>query len=137
MAWGERLLDALPFVHFFAEGECYLYNQRINHFRPGAFMMAAEQTVPIVPLLMVLSPGPHKPFSFWGRSIPRKRLVVMDPIYPSAYVKRDAAGNIDNTSVRDFAEAVRQLMQAEIDRRGGCHSFYKGQMKRLKGINDR
>jgi len=124
------------YLHFYAEGECFLYNQRIREFRPGAFRVAAELGIPVIPLVTVFSEGPFKPRSPLGRSLPLETLVVLEPEHPADYVRRDADGEINSESVKEFAEAVRQKMQAEIDRRNGSHAFFRGQMQRLRGLND-
>lgn len=124
------------FIHFYPEGECFLYNQKIRPFKTGAFRLAAELDIPVVPLVTVFSDGPFRPWSFLGRSIPFETLVALDPEYPSCYVKRGENGELSVDSIRDFAEAVRQKMQAEIDRRGGSSAFFRGQMERIKGLND-
>lgn len=124
------------YLHFYPEGECYLYNQKIREFKPGAFFIAAELDIPVIPLVTVFSQGPFRPWSFWGRSVPMETLVVMEPVYPSAYVRREKNGELSAESVREFAEAVRKKMQKEIDRRGGSSAFYRGHMERIKGIND-
>ena len=132
----ERAFKYRRYLHFYSEGECFLYNQKINEFKTGAFRIAAELDVPVVPLVTVFSEGPFRPWSFWGRSKPFETLVVLKPVYPSRYVKRDEKGDISLDSIREFAEAVRRIMQAEIDKRGGTSVFYRGQMKRIKGLND-
>lgn len=123
------------FIHFYPEGECFLYNQRIQDFKSGAFRIAAELDVPVIPLVTVFSTGPFKPFSFLGRTVPLETMTVLDPVYPASYVRRDSKGEITAESVKEFAEAVRRLMQEAIDRRGGSPAFYRGRMERLKGIN--
>jgi 1-acyl-sn-glycerol-3-phosphate acyltransferase len=125
------------YLHFYPEGECYLYNQQIREFKPGAFRIAAELDIPVIPLVTVFSDGLFKPWSFWGRSLPCETLVVLDAVFPSQYVKRDAKGEITGESVKEFAEAVRHLMQKEIDKRHGSTAFYRGPMERIKGLNDR
>jgi 1-acyl-sn-glycerol-3-phosphate acyltransferase len=90
----------------------------------------------VIPLVTVFSEGLFKPWSFWGRSLPIETLVVLDPVYPDRYVKRDEKGEITSESVKQFAEAVRQRMQREIDRRGGSMAFFRGRMERMKGLND-
>jgi 1-acyl-sn-glycerol-3-phosphate acyltransferase len=125
------------YLHFYPEGECFLYNQQIREFKPGAFRVAAELDIPVIPLVTVFSEGPFKAWSFWGRSLPKETLVVLDAVPPSRYVKRDAKGEITGESVREFAEAVRQIMQQEIDKRRGCAAFYRGPMERIKGLNDK
>jgi len=132
----ERALKTRRFLHFYPEGECFLYNQQIKEFKPGAFLIAAELDIPIVPLVTVFSEGPFKAWSFWGRSLPIETLVVLEPVYPSQYVKQDEKGEATTESIREFAETVRKKMQAEIDRRGGSSAFSRGQMNRIKGLND-
>jgi 1-acyl-sn-glycerol-3-phosphate acyltransferase len=124
------------FLHFYPEGECYLYNQEIREFKTGAFIISAELDIPVLPLVTVFSDGPFKPWSFWGRSLPFETLVVLEPMYPSTYIKRNENGEITADSIREFAEVVRQKMQAEIDRRGGSSAFFRGRLERIKGLND-
>jgi 1-acyl-sn-glycerol-3-phosphate acyltransferase len=124
------------YLHFYPEGECFLYNQRIREFKQGAFKIAAELDIPVVPLVTVFSDGLFRPWSFWGRSLPVETLVILEPEYPSRYVRRDENGELSTDSIREFAEAVRQKMQAEINRRRGSTAFYRGQMERIKGLND-
>jgi 1-acyl-sn-glycerol-3-phosphate acyltransferase len=130
------------YLHFYPEGECFLYNQRIREFQSGAFRIAAELDIPVVPLVTVFSNGlfggrgPFRPWSFWGRSLPVEKLVVLEPVYPAQYIRRDGKGEITAESVREFAGAVRLTMQREIDRRKGSTAFSRGRMERMKGIND-
>jgi 1-acyl-sn-glycerol-3-phosphate acyltransferase len=133
----ERAFKYRRYLHFYPEGECFLFNQKINKFKPGAFIIAAELDIPIVPLVTVFSEGPFKPWSFWGRTLPFETMIVLDPEYPGNYVKRDEKGELTADSIREFAEAVRGKMQAEIDRRGGSSAFYRGHMRRIKGLNDK
>jgi len=132
----ERAFKYRRYLHFYPEGECFLYNQRIREFQSGAFRIAAELDIPVIPLVTVFSNGPFKPWSFWGRSLPIEKLVVLDAVYPAQYIKRDDKGEITIESLREFAEAVRQTMQREIDRRSGSTAFFRGQMERIKGLND-
>ena len=132
----ERAFKYRRYIHFYPEGECFIYNQKIRPFKPGAFIIAAELDIPVVPLVTVFSEGPFRPWSFWGRSAPFETMVVLEPEYPSKYVRRDENGELTADSIREFAEAVRKKMQAEIDRRGGSGAFSRGQMRRIKGLND-
>jgi 1-acyl-sn-glycerol-3-phosphate acyltransferase len=124
------------FIHFYPEGECYLYNQKIREFKPGAFYIAAELDIPVIPLVTVFSEGPFKPFSFFGRSLPKEKMIILDPIYPARFVRRNETGVLSMDSVREFAQEVREIMQREIEARHGSPAFYRGKMERLKGIND-
>jgi 1-acyl-sn-glycerol-3-phosphate acyltransferase len=131
----ETLFKYRRFIHFYPEGECYLYNQRIREFKSGAFRIAAELDIPVIPLVTVLSQGPFKPYSFLGRSVPRETMVVLDAVYPAEYVKRGENGEINPDSVKVFAQAVREKMQAEIDARQGSSAFFRGRLERLRGVN--
>jgi 1-acyl-sn-glycerol-3-phosphate acyltransferase len=62
-------------------------------------------------------------------------MIVLDPVYPSRFVRRNEKGLLSMDSVREFAREVREIMQREIDTRQGSSAFYRGQMERLKGIN--
>jgi 1-acyl-sn-glycerol-3-phosphate acyltransferase len=144
----ERAFKYRRYLHFYSEGECFLYNQRIKEFQSGAFRIAAELDIPVIPLVTVFSNGLFegrglfggrglfRPWSFWGRSLPIEKLVILDPVYPAGYIRRDDKGEITIESVRVFAEAVRRKMQSEIDRRKGSTAFSRGQMERIKGLND-
>ena len=132
----ERSFKYRRYMHFYPEGECYLYNQNIREFKTGAFRLAAELDVPVIPMVTVFSQGPFRPWSFWGRSLPNETLVVLEPVYPGHFVRRDKNGELSIDSVREFAEAVRKIMQAEIDRRGGSSKFFRGHLQRIKGLND-
>ncbi|MDR0324237.1 MAG: 1-acyl-sn-glycerol-3-phosphate acyltransferase [Treponema sp.] len=132
----ERAFKYRRFLHFYPEGECFLYNQTIQSFKPGAFLIAAELDIPVVPLVTVFKEGLFKPWSFFGRSAPIETLVVLEPVFPSNYVKRNEKGEFSNDSIKRFAEAVRQKMQAEINKRGGSSAYSRGQLKRIKGLND-
>ncbi|MDR2797147.1 MAG: 1-acyl-sn-glycerol-3-phosphate acyltransferase, partial [Treponema sp.] len=48
------------FIHFYPEGDCYIYNQQIEPFKPGAFFIAAELDIPVIPLVSIFSEGPFK-----------------------------------------------------------------------------
>ncbi|MCL2276340.1 MAG: 1-acyl-sn-glycerol-3-phosphate acyltransferase [Treponema sp.] len=124
------------FTHFYPEGECFLYNQKIKNFKPGAFILAAELDIPVIPLVTVFKEGCFKAFSFLGRSLPYETLIVLKPVYPCQYVKKNERGEFTSESIKEFSEAVRNIMQTEIDKRGGSSAFFRGQMERLKGIND-
>ena len=133
----ERALKYRRFMHFYPEGDCYFFNQKINVFKPGAFVIAAELDIPVIPFVTVFSEGPFRPWSFWGRSSPIETLIVLEPEYPRNYVRHDEKGELTSDSIREFAEVVRRKMQAEIDRRGGSSVFYRGRMERIKGLNDK
>lgn len=116
-----------PFVHFYPEGECYIRNQDVFPFHPGAFMVAAELDIPVIPLATVFVPNKS------GKK-PLVRLYVLDPVYPDSFeCKSRGTGKVNLKAVRRFAEHVRGLIQDEINRRGGSRRFYKGAMPRVVG----
>ncbi|MDR1302165.1 MAG: 1-acyl-sn-glycerol-3-phosphate acyltransferase [Treponema sp.] len=123
------------FIHFYPEGDCYIYNQQIHVFKPGAFFIAAELDIPIIPLVSIFSEGPFKAHSLWGRSLPLKTIRILDAVYPSGFIRRDAKGVLCTESIRNFAQAVRRIMQDAIDVQGGSSAFYRGKMERIKGIH--
>ncbi|MDR2313236.1 MAG: 1-acyl-sn-glycerol-3-phosphate acyltransferase [Spirochaetaceae bacterium] len=131
-----------PFIHFYPEGDCYLYNQQIQPFKAGAFYVAARLDLPVYPLVTVFSEGRLKPKTPFARRYPRQTLVVLDPLYPGDFVRRKENGELDINSVQAFAETARRRMQDEIDRRRrenprwGTQAYYRGKMSRLKGINE-
>ncbi|MDR0599001.1 MAG: 1-acyl-sn-glycerol-3-phosphate acyltransferase [Treponema sp.] len=144
----ERIVEIAPrafrykrFIHFYPEGECYLYNQEIQPFKAGAFYAAARLDLPVFPLVTVFSEGRREPKTPFARKYPKETLVVLDPLYPARFIRRAENGEIDMDSVREFAEAARTLMRDEIDRRRGqnprwgTQAYYKGKMGRIRGIN--
>ncbi len=137
---GMRALHNLPsecdkgfkfrrYVHFYPEGECFLHNQDIKPFHPGAFLVAAELNIPVFPLVTVFNERKN------GKK-PQINLYVLDPIYPEAFGCVDKeTGKANFKAVRRFAEHVRGVMRLEIEKRGGTNKFYKGQLERIAGIN--
>ncbi len=117
-------------IHFYPEGECFLNNQTVNVFNPGAFLVSAELDIPVFPLATV----------FTGRannSKPKITLYVLDPVFPKDFDCVDKeTGKVNLKAVRRFGEHVRGLIQKEIDVRGGTNKFYKGQLERIAGLND-
>ncbi|MDR2211823.1 MAG: 1-acyl-sn-glycerol-3-phosphate acyltransferase [Spirochaetaceae bacterium] len=137
----DRAFRYKPFIHFYPEGECYLYNQQIQPFKAGAFYVAAKLELPVYPLVTVFSEGLFKPKTPLARRYPKQTLVVLDPLYPADFIRRRENGELDMGSIHAFADAARRRMQEEIDRRRrenprwGTQAYYRGKMDRLKGIN--
>lgn len=124
------------FVHFYPEGECYLYNQNLNSFQTGAFYVAARLNLPVIPVAVVMKPGFFRPFSFWGRTRPVEEVYVLDAIYPESFGCINQDGNINLKKVKELCFFVQQKIQNEIKVRNGTDVFYKGKLDRIKGIND-
>jgi 1-acyl-sn-glycerol-3-phosphate acyltransferase len=126
----EHAFKSRRYIHFYPEGECYLYNRQVRRFRQGAFLIAARLNVPVVPLATVFHEGNP------GTSRPRVELVVLDPLYPKDFIRYTDAGEMIPDSISLFSNTTRRLIQSEIDKRGGTGKYFKGQMPRMEGIND-
>ena len=113
-------------IHFYPEGECYLYNNCPNKFHPGAFFLSASLDVPIIPMATVF----HK-----RRCRPTVHLHILEPVYPSDYNVRREDGTVDQQALRVYMEAVRQIISDKIMRENGTGMYYKGAMNRIPGIN--
>ena len=144
-----RVLDAaarsamrgLGLIHFFPEGECYVGNQDIRPFRPGAFLLACRLGVPIVPITTVL----HERRWFGRSSIrlsgktlrlpPRITIAIGQPVHPPSSFLATHAGQPDGfalkSAARGLGRQVHDEMQAVIDREGGSRTLYRGMMPRL------
>ena len=120
-------LNCFRFIHFYPEGECYIRNQDVFPFHTGAFFTAAELDAPVIPLATVFVPDKT------GKK-PRIRLYVLDAVEPARFNCKDPkTGKTDMKAVRIFANHVHDLIQNEINRRGGTRQFYKGAMPRIVG----
>jgi 1-acyl-sn-glycerol-3-phosphate acyltransferase len=120
-------------VHVFPEGECYLWNQDIRPFHPGAFVLACRLRLPVVPITTVLHAHRRSRTAGAGAAggrapgRPRVTVVVGEPVYPDRFLD----GGSPRRSAMAMAAHVRHLMQLTIEREGGSHALYRGQMPRL------
>lgn len=112
-------------VHFYPEGECFLFSQEIRDFKAGAFYYAIRHRALIVPMVTVLK-------SRKGRV--RAEAHILAALEPPAASGRAAA---DLHKALRLARSAREAMQAHIDAAGGDKSLYRGPMPRIKGVNDR
>jgi 1-acyl-sn-glycerol-3-phosphate acyltransferase len=125
-------LGELPFVHIFPEGECYLWNQEIKDFQPGAFYLACRLHLPVVPVTTVLHQRRwlgRESLRFSGRTLripPRVTVVVGEPVYPNGTTGR----SLKREAVEMSCE-IRTIMQRTIDQQGGSKGMAKGRMPRL------
>lgn len=113
-------------IHFYPEGECYLYNNNPKKFHSGAFYLSAVLDVPIIPVATVF----HK-----RRCRPTVHLHVLDPVYPSEFNLKKEDGSIDQQAVKVYAAAMRQKIADKIAQEQGTGIYYKGAMDRIPGIN--
>ena len=69
------------------------------------------------------------------RCRPTVHLHVLEPVYPADYNVRREDGSIDQTALRHYMDAVRQLIVDKIQQEQGTGIYYKGAMDRIRGIN--
>jgi 1-acyl-sn-glycerol-3-phosphate acyltransferase len=117
----DAALHCLGFVHFFPEGECYLRNQQLMPFQRGAFHAACRRGLPVIPLTTVLH---ERAWPLWRQLglPPRVLIVIGEPL-------RAGAGS--KSAELWLERHTRALMQATIDREGGCKTIGRGAMPRL------
>ena len=75
-------------VHFFPEGELVPYCEEVREFRHGAFTLACQLNVPVIP--MVITWRPAGPIRRLLRRRPRALLTVCPPEYPGGKSHEDA-----------------------------------------------
>jgi len=124
-----QALKARGKLHFYPEGECFLFNQEIRNFKAGAFYAAIRHGVPVQPLVTVI-----KRRKFLGRLRTKAEVHVLKAVQPPVSTGRLIA---DLHEALRFAEEIRVHMQHSIDEAGGDKSLYRGPMPRIKGVNDR
>ncbi|MBO5137283.1 MAG: 1-acyl-sn-glycerol-3-phosphate acyltransferase [Spirochaetaceae bacterium] len=114
------------FLHFYPEGECYIYNACPKPFHAGAFITAAVLNVPVVPIATVFKDNGKRP---------KIHLYILEPINTKDFNVIKADGTVDSVAARNFAEEVRKRIAREITNNKGTGKYYKGHMKRIAGIN--
>jgi 1-acyl-sn-glycerol-3-phosphate acyltransferase len=125
-------LGDLPFVHVFPEGECYLWNQQLMDFQPGAFYLACRLHLPVVPITTVLHQRRwlgRESFRFAGRTLrvpPRVTVVIGEAVYPNG----EGSGSQKKEAL-EMSRRIRSAMQRTIDTRGGSKTLSRGAMPRL------
>lgn len=114
-----KAVGQLGLVHFFPEGDCFLRNQQIQPFLPGAFVLAIRLGLPVVPLTTVLHERrlPGLP--------PRVSILIGPAFFPGA-----PRGSLRGAAAT-MAGELRAYMQSVVDARRGCKSIGQGRMPRL------
>ncbi len=112
-----RLLDAGFHMNFFPEGGVRVSRHpQLAPFHDGAFRLAVEKKLPVVPVLM---PFNHRIWPYDDRQLfYRSRCLVRicPPIWP--------AGE-DERHIRELKERVRSFMQQELDDLFGLNSLFE------------
>ena len=143
-------IGTLGYVHFFPEGECYRWNQKVRPFSPGAFFLACRLGIPVVPITTVLHERSLFKMGLFEKlprrlRVPRVTMVVGRPFDSGDYLSGDQAVDAGpdtdrprsagiatlRSTAESMAEAVRKEMQSTIDRAGGSKTIYRGAMPRL------
>jgi 1-acyl-sn-glycerol-3-phosphate acyltransferase len=130
----------LGLIHFFPEGECYLGNQDIQPFHPGAFLLACRLGLPVVPITTVLRESRlcgKNTLCVLGRTLdlpPKVSVVIGRAVQPPPAASTGDAernGRALKRAAREMSFLVRESMQATIDREEGSRALYRGMMPRL------
>jgi glycosyltransferase involved in cell wall biosynthesis/1-acyl-sn-glycerol-3-phosphate acyltransferase len=92
-------------VHFFPEGELDLYHEGIREFQRGAFYLAVDAQVPVLPLRLVYR-EPRGIYRLLKKKHPCFTLVHGEPLYPdTTLLKKDAVADLQKRA----EEAMRTL----------------------------
>ncbi len=99
----EFLLMKNHIVHFFPEGELKPYDTGLHDFKKGAFHLAAQARVPIVPMMITFEPP--KGLMKIIRKKPVMRLHAGEPVYPVA-ADLEVDSKLRMKAVRERMEAM-------------------------------
>jgi 1-acyl-sn-glycerol-3-phosphate acyltransferase len=96
-----RALRQGRLVHLFPEGDRSQYGTELREFKRGAFYLAVDAQIPIVPMKIVYRKpsGLHKIF----KKRPCLTLVLGDPIYPNNYM-------LKNEAITDILKRAEDVM---------------------------
>ncbi|MDR2662141.1 MAG: glycosyltransferase [Treponema sp.] len=81
-------------VHFYPEGELREYSTELGGFKRGAFYLAVDAQVPVLPMKIVCR-EPAGLYRLFKKDRPCFTLVLGEPIYPNSYaLKKEAISDI-------------------------------------------
>ena len=80
-----KLLEGGETIHIYPEGILRLYDQELLEFKKGAFAMAVESNVPIIPSV-ILTRKPHGIYKYI-KAKPLITHVILEPIYPDLSIE--------------------------------------------------
>lgn len=88
------------YVHFFPEGELITKSENVREFKRGAFMLAAEAKVPIVPIKVNFAPKKGLlTYPFFLKD--KIYISVGEPIYPNIFLsKRESIANLQEEAFK-------------------------------------
>ena len=123
----KTIFEKNNYLHFYPEGECYLYNGVPKKFHDGAFYIAAKMGLPVVPMATVFRKKGTRPAA---------SLYIMEPVYPGKYEVFNCDGSLNEQNLKAFTNDIQQIITNKIVAENGSNEFYKGHLERIKGIND-
>lgn len=93
------------FVHFFPEGELIRYDKELRPFKRGAFNLAEEAKVPVVPIGI----GFKKKKGLFPLMSPNRVIVTIGkPIYPDSFkLKNEAIAQLSQDSFKTMSELIK------------------------------
>lgn len=115
------------YIHFYPEGECYLYNGVPKRFHSGAFYISAKLNVPVVPMATVFHKKGTRPVA---------RIFILDPVYPEKYNIFQDNGEMNEANLKTYIKDVQKIITDKIVAENGTNEFYKGALDRIQGINN-
>jgi glycosyltransferase involved in cell wall biosynthesis/1-acyl-sn-glycerol-3-phosphate acyltransferase len=81
-------------VHFYPEGELREYSTELSEFKRGAFYLAVDAQVPVLPM-KILCREPAGLYRLFKKGRPCFTLVLGEPLYPNSYaLKKEAISDI-------------------------------------------
>ncbi len=91
-------------IHFFPEGELRKYDRELRPFKKGAFQIAEEASVPVVPIGITFK---DKRWIFPLLSHQKVILSIGDPIYPDSFkLKREAIEELNLESYEKMNDLI-------------------------------
>jgi 1-acyl-sn-glycerol-3-phosphate acyltransferase len=87
-----RLHQEKKWLHVFPESANWEYFQPIRPFKPGAFSLAYNFNVPIIPMAFSYR-KPTAFYRFFGKKTPLVTLKIGEPLYPDMTLNRKTAIN--------------------------------------------
>jgi 1-acyl-sn-glycerol-3-phosphate acyltransferase len=89
-------------VHFFPEGELVKYETGIREFKRGAFYLAVDAQMPILPMKIIYR-EPRGLYKLFKKKSPCLTLVIGEPLYPNCNM-------LENDAIQDIQKRAENLM---------------------------
>lgn len=102
-----ELLQKGKTIHFYPEAAMHPYCKKLRNFKKGAFELAVENNVPIVPFVYIFK-EPEGIYKLW-KDKPCIQVQVLDPVYPREHTNK-------GEEARRLKEEVYQKMNEVIQK---------------------